>query len=65
MADTFTLEVHDPAPGAKSYSWSIRRNGRMYQRSDRYLVTGEKAREQGERVLSRLLEGPVTALELT
>ncbi len=59
MADTFTLNVCEPAPGAKIYRWEIRRNGRLYQRSDRRLLTAEKAREHGETVLSRLLSGRV------
>lgn len=57
MAETYTLEVLPPRPGSKSYQWAIRRNGRMYQRSDRQLETHEKARRQGELILDRLKEG--------
>lgn len=63
MRETYTLEVLPPRPGSKSFQWAIRRDGRMYQRSDRVLETEQKARRQGEIVLNTLKERALNPVE--
>ena len=53
----FTLEVK-PNPGSEgSWQWAIRKNDKLFQRSDRAQPSEAKARSQGEATIEKLLHG--------
>lgn len=63
MSDTdtttypYTLNVQPLEKPAGYYQWSIRRNGKLHQRSDRTHPSEAKAREHGLAEIERLLSG--------
>ena len=50
----FTLEVSPLAEGGP-FQWSIRKHGKLHQRSDRKHPTEAKARAHGEAEIERLI----------
>ena len=55
----YTLEVSpsERTPGA--FEWTIRRHGKLIQRSDRLQRSEEAARRDGEKALERQFTDPV------
>lgn len=51
------LSPDSPGCGSGSWRWAIRRNGRVYQRSDRSYPTEAKARSDGAAMLDRVRSG--------
>jgi len=53
----YALEVQ-PIPGSEGqFQWTIRKHGKMLQRSDRKHPSEAKARAQGREVIEKLLHG--------
>ena len=57
QSDTFpfSLEVHPVGESGALYQWSIRKHGKLHQRSDRKHPTEAKARSHGEAEIERLI----------
>lgn len=53
----YSLEIQPPKIAGGSYHWSIRKNGKLVQRSDRNHPTEAKARETGLAEIEKLLSG--------
>ena len=51
----FSLEVHPVGESGALYQWSIRKHGKLHQRSDRKHPTEAKARSHGEAEIERLV----------
>ena len=51
----YTLDVQPSAGSDRDFQWTIRKNGKVYQRSDRKYPSEAKAREQGLEVIEKLL----------
>ncbi len=54
MSDIYTLEIIPTRPGASTFQWLIRRNSRMYERSDRFYESAEKADRAGRISIEKL-----------
>ncbi len=54
MPDTYTLEIIPTRLGASTFQWLIRRNMRMYERSDRSYESAEKAERAGKISIEKL-----------
>ena len=51
----YSLEIRSPTQPGGSYQWTIRKNGKLFQRSDRHHPTHDKARAHAEGEIERLL----------
>jgi hypothetical protein len=53
----FTLEVHPCGKLAGHFAWTVRRHGKLLERSDRSHHSERTARERGEAALDRQIRG--------
>ena len=53
------VKASDRTPGL--FEWSIRRNGKLIQRSDRFQRSEEGARKDGEKAIERQFAGALSA----
>lgn len=53
----YSLEIKPPSQAGGSYQWTIRKDGKLFQRSDRHHPTEDKARAHAEGEIERLLKG--------
>ncbi|GJD57552.1 MULTISPECIES: hypothetical protein [Methylobacterium] len=53
----FSLDVEPVGESGSLFQWSIRKNGKLHQRSDRKHPTEAKARAHGEAEIERLIRG--------
>ena len=51
----YSLEIRPPAAPGGSFKWTIRKDGKLFQRSDRHHPTEEKARAHAEGEIEKLL----------
>jgi hypothetical protein len=52
----YSLEIRPPNQPGGSYQWTIRKDGKLFQRSDRHHPTEDKARSHAEGEIERLLK---------
>ena len=61
MAETsthpYTLEVERNPKSEGTWKWSIRKHGKLVERSDRALASEAKARAQGMEKIEKMLHG--------
>ena len=55
----YTLEVLPSGRITGAFEWTIRRHGKLIQRSDRLQMSEEAARRDGEKALERQFTEPV------
>ena len=53
----YTLEVIPPKSEGGAYNWTIRKHGKLAQRSDRSYPVEAKARSSGMETIEKLLSG--------
>jgi hypothetical protein len=53
----FTLEIESCAKPAGHFAWTIRRHGKLLERSDRPSPSADAARKRGEEALERQIRG--------
>lgn len=54
----YTLEIQPSERSPGAFEWTIRRNGKLIQRSDRLQRSEEAARRDGEKALERQFTDP-------
>jgi hypothetical protein len=57
----YTLDVKASDRTAGVFEWSIRRHGKLIQRSDRFQRSEDGARKDGEKAIERQFAGELSA----